>query len=186
MADARYLDRLAEMRGTAPRNRQEDSQPSRSATSHHPSSPFHDAPMSISNDTDFDFGFSDVVHMPTPHDTTSNPIDAVLSRQLLERVIDFFLAYFYPLVPLPHRPALMRDLKEHREERAGEEEWTTMIFGIIAFTVVQAPCQKLSLSKIEARDLVELCCQAIGRYLAVEYTDSQATCTRCKSVYRDR
>lgn len=170
-----YLDRLAAMQTpsiTAPN--------AATITSNPPiDSPDYDPVMQ----TDMsDFDFSQMIDMPSPPTSVDNPINAMLPRHLLNRIIDFFLTYFYPLVPLPHRPTFSRDLEDKREERAGEEEWITMVYGIIGFTVVQAPCQKLGMSKGEAKDLVERCCQAIGSFLSTEFSNEQATCTRCKCL----
>lgn len=120
----------------------------------------------------------DTQEIPQPQ--FANPIDIMLPRRLLYRIINFFLAYFYPLVPLPHRPTFLNDLSNNREERPGEEEWIAMVFAIIGFTVVQAPCQKLEMSKTEARDLVQRCCASVGAFLGGEYSNEQATCTRCE------
>jgi hypothetical protein len=111
---------------------------------------------------------------------TKNPLDRILSRHLLYRIIDVFLTYLYPLYPLPHRPTFLKDLIEQREERSGEEEWAIMVLGIVGYTVVQVPCQLMGMSKIEARDLVERCSQTVGGYLHLEYEDISPTWTRCE------
>ena len=99
-----------------------------------------------------------------------NPLDAVLPRQLLYRIIDVFLTYLYPLYPLPHWPTLVNDILGRREERSGEVQWTTMVLGIIAYTVAQVPCQIVQLSKTDARELVERCTSRVANYLSQDFT----------------
>jgi hypothetical protein len=111
----------------------------------------------------------------------TNPIEAMLPRHLFCRIFDVFFTYLYPLTPLPCRPAFMQDVASRREERAGEEEWTAMVLGVIAFTVVQVPCDKMGLDKAYARDLVERCTSAVGHFLAQDYGDDRATCERRES-----
>jgi hypothetical protein len=103
-------------------------------------------------------------------DSVINPLDNVLPRLLLYRAIDVFLTYLYPLYPLPHWPTLVNDILGRREEKAGEEEWTTMVLGIVGYTVAQVPCQIVRLSKTDARDLVERCTKRVSDYLAKDYT----------------
>jgi hypothetical protein len=103
-------------------------------------------------------------------DSVINSLDNVLPRLLLYRAIDVFLTYLYPLYPLPHWPTLVNDILGRREEKAGEEEWTTMVLGIVGYTVAQVPCQIVRLSKTDARDLVERCTKRVSDYLAVDYT----------------
>jgi hypothetical protein len=103
-------------------------------------------------------------------DNIINPLDAALPRELLYRTIDVFLTYLYPLYPLPHWPTLVNDISGRREERSGEEEWTTMVLGIVGYTIAQVPCQIVRLSKTDARDLVERCTKRVSDYLAVDYT----------------
>jgi hypothetical protein len=103
--------------------------------------------------------------------TATNPLDLLVSRQMLYRVIDVFLTYLYPLYPLPHWPSLIRDLNIGRETQEGELEWTTMVIGLIGYTVAQVPCQVTGMSKADARDLVRNCTGAISGYLSEDYSD---------------
>lgn len=98
-----------------------------------------------------------------------NPLDAALPRHLLYRTIDVFLTYLYPLYPLPHWPTLVNDILRRREERSGEEEWTTMVLGIVGYTIAQTPCQIVKLSKTDARELVERCMKRVGDYLSRDF-----------------
>nr|XP_019003199.1 uncharacterized protein I203_04236 [Kwoniella mangroviensis CBS 8507]OCF66660.1 hypothetical protein I203_04236 [Kwoniella mangroviensis CBS 8507] len=108
--------------------------------------------------------------MPGPSTSfTLNPLDAVLPRSLRFEIVSLFFRCVYPLLPVPHRITFMEDMRNRREERNGQEEWVTMVFSILAFTLVQIPHHMVSITKNEIRDLVERLSRQVKLSLMVDY-----------------
>lgn len=101
--------------------------------------------------------------------SAANPLDAILPRSVLIAIIDTFFSVIYPIFPLPHRPTFLLDVGSKREERDGEEEWTTMVLALVGFTVVQAPHEFASTSRIELKQLLERCTARILAYMSQSY-----------------
>lgn len=80
-----------------------------------------------------------------------------LPRWLLVKVLDLFFESIYPLLPYPHKPTFLHDLHIRRETQPGQEEWTTMVVSVVAFTLVQVPNRLAGHSREQVRQLVERC-----------------------------
>ena len=115
----------------------------------------------------------------SPPDKT-NPFDAVLARHLLLHIIDLYFDYIYCLIPCLHRPTFMQDLHSHREEDDNQEEWTALVFSVVAATLVQLPRAFVSMPRKKVKALVDRC-YGLGReYLNRDF--EEVTVTRCKCI----
>ncbi|OCF33250.1 hypothetical protein I316_04991 [Kwoniella heveanensis BCC8398] len=111
----------------------------------------------------------------------SNPIDAILPRSTLHQILDLFFDYIYCLIPCVHRPSFTHDINTKREERAGQEEWTSLVLIIVASTLVQLPRSFVSMSRKQVRELVIACYNKVKDYLNKDF--DQITVDRTIIVY---
>lgn len=119
-------------------------------------------------------------HSPTyssPSNNPNNPFDAVLPRKLLLHIIDLYFDYIYCLIPCLHKPTFMQDIQSHREDLRGEEEWTALVFSMVAATLVQLPRAFVSMPRKEVKALVDRCFCLGREYLNRDFMD--VTVTRC-------
>lgn len=108
----------------------------------------------------------------------SNPFDAILPRGLLYHLIDLYFDYIYCLVPCLHRPSFTADLHRRREDRPGEEEWTAMVYMIVASTLIQLPRAFIPMPRRDVKMLAERL-YGLGReYLARDF--KEYTVSRCE------
>ncbi|WWC91486.1 uncharacterized protein L201_006432 [Kwoniella dendrophila CBS 6074] len=105
----------------------------------------------------------------SPATSPNNPLDAVLPRSLRLEIISLFFRCVWPLLPVPHKPTFMADINNYREERAGQEEWTAMVFALLAFTLVQIPHHLVSITKNDIKDLVEKLSRKVKMYLMEDH-----------------
>lgn len=84
-------------------------------------------------------------------------LDNILPRGLLYLIIDHFFDYIYPLNPIVHRPSFIKDIKDGREQRLGEEEWIAVVMTVISVTILQLPPAFLPISVEEARRIAITC-----------------------------
>lgn len=110
-----------------------------------------------------------------------NPLDSVLPRELLMTILNFYRDYVYCIVPFPSWSTLLYDLAGKREERPGQEEWSSMVLAMAAFTAVQVPNQLFPTGKTVVKALIQHCAAAARAYLARPY--KQATLNRCFTIF---
>lgn len=111
-----------------------------------------------------------------PHNA-NNTFDAILPRGLLHRIIDLYFDYVYCLIPCLHRSTFLNDLHSRREEQDGEDEWTALVFSVLAVTLVQLPRAFVPMPRKDVKTLVEKC-HGLGRdYLGRDF--KEATVIRC-------
>nr|XP_019042740.1 hypothetical protein I302_08447 [Kwoniella bestiolae CBS 10118]OCF21670.1 hypothetical protein I302_08447 [Kwoniella bestiolae CBS 10118] len=113
---------------------------------------------------------------------SSNPLDKIMNRDLLNNILDSFFDFVYPIFPLPHRPTFRHDLANKREEQTDQHEWTAMVLGLVAFTLVQVPHDMLDLTKEQARCLVVRCGDACRLVLSREF-DNEVSVERLVLMY---
>lgn len=122
-------------------------------------------------------------HLPSTNATsttsTPNPFEAIMSRPFLLQCIDMFFKHLYCLTPCVHRPSLLADLDARREQRPGEEEWTSLVLMLSAAVLAQVPWAFAPMSKSEIRKLVEKCYKAAKNWALEDH--KEATLTRCES-----
>ena len=74
----------------------------------------------------------------------------------------------------------MQDLHSHREEDDNQEEWTALVFSVVAATLVQLPRAFVSMPRKKVKALVDRC-YGLGReYLNRDF--EEVTVTRCKCI----
>ncbi|RSH90255.1 hypothetical protein EHS25_001589 [Saitozyma podzolica] len=114
-----------------------------------------------------------------PH--TTNPLESILPRDLLVRIIDLYFKYLHGLLPCLHKPTFLRDLHERREERPAEEEWVALVFVSVAVTLCQIPRALVRLSGEEANELITVCYAYVRTYLEQPFLE--VTVTRLIVLY---
>jgi hypothetical protein len=103
-----------------------------------------------------------------PHNT-NNVLDNLLPRGLLHAIIEHYFHYVYPLEPLVHRPTFMHDLHAHREERANQDEWVTLVLSIVGTTLCRLQALKDLMSRADAQILTQKCYHLIRGYLGRDH-----------------
>jgi hypothetical protein len=84
----------------------------------------------------------------TPHSITSQPslatclgppypTDGLCSRELLKCMLDDYLEFLYPLIPVVHRPSFRQDLRQNRD--VYDKDFLGLILSLCAATVGTMP-----------------------------------------------
>lgn len=112
-----------------------------------------------------------------------NPIDAVISRDVLVAVLELHFAYVHALIPCIHKPSLMADLRGRREEKPGEQEWSILILVIVASALAQLPSAFLPIGREDAKTLLERITGIGKRYMTQDYQKPTLTCCEHNRLY---
>lgn len=98
----------------------------------------------------------------------SNPLDAVLPRDLLNHLVRLYFDYVSWIIPYPHRPSFEHDLANRREESRGQDEWVATVFGLITYAL-SLPRQILPLEDNGISALGTLCFDHLMSFLRRGY-----------------
>jgi hypothetical protein len=122
--------------------------------------------------------YTSPVSQSQPRALPSNPLDAVVPRDLLLRILDLHFAYIHAIVPCVHKPSFMSDIQSRREEQPDQEEWTTLVLVIVSSALAQLPSEMLPIAREDARTLVVKITEIGNRYIVQEF--QIPTLTRCE------
>lgn len=103
-----------------------------------------------------------------PHNP-NNVFDNTLPRGLFYLVVDHFFDYLHALNPVVHRPTLLRDILDRREENAGQEEWVAMVLSVVALTILQLPPSFVPIPVTESRRIAYTCYRHARGYSLTDY-----------------
>jgi hypothetical protein len=78
-------------------------------------------------------GSSETLDRVASRESVSFPTDALCSRELLMIIINDYLTWIYPLVPVVHRPSFQSNLEQNRDLH--DSDFLCLIFCICAATV---------------------------------------------------
>ena len=74
----------------------------------------------------------------------------------------------------------MQDLHSHREEDDNQEEWTALVFSVVAATLAQLPRAFVSMPRKKVKSLVDRCYGLAREYLNLDF--DEVTVTRCTRI----
>jgi hypothetical protein len=103
-----------------------------------------------------------------PHNP-NNVFDNTLPRGLFYLVIDHFFDYLHALNPVVHRPTLLRDILDRREENTGQEEWVAMVLAVVGLTILQLPPSFVPIPVTESRRIAYACYRHARGYSLTDY-----------------